>query len=113
MHPARTQCAISTRSKSSGRYAVHGDVTDWIPVGNHLIYDDNPDSNAWLFLQDTIHGWYNQQIAAGKTPAQINAYFSTDGAEAEAGWTYKPTTGFHVTNGTESKLYNHLHSGCM
>ena len=27
--------------------------------------------------------------------------FPTDGAETDAGWTYKPTTGFHVTTGTE------------
>jgi immune inhibitor A len=32
--------------------------------------------------------------------------FPTDGAEADAGWTYKPTTGFHVTNGTETTWYN-------
>jgi immune inhibitor A len=32
--------------QSANRYTVHGDVTDWIPVGNHLIYDDNPDSNV-------------------------------------------------------------------
>ena len=62
--------------QSSNRYTVHGDVTDWIPVGNHLIYDDNPDSNVWFFLEDTVNGWYNAQIAAGKTPAQINAYLS-------------------------------------
>jgi immune inhibitor A len=32
--------------------------------------------------------------------------FPTDGAETDAGWTYKPTTGFHVTTGTESKLFS-------
>jgi immune inhibitor A len=34
---------------------------------------------------------------------------ATDGAEADAGWTYKPTTGFHVTNGTESALKSHYY----
>src|SRR5512136_325241 len=62
--------------QSSGRYTVAGEATDWIPVGNHLIYDDNPDPNVWLFLRDTVNGWYNAQIAAGKTPAQINEYLS-------------------------------------
>jgi immune inhibitor A len=62
--------------QSSNRYTVHGDVTDWIPVGNHLIYDDNPDSNVWYFLQDTVNGWYASQVAAGKTDADINAYLS-------------------------------------
>ena len=42
-----------------------------------LTYDDNTQTpNVWLFLQDTVNGWYNEQIAAGKTPAQINAYLS-------------------------------------
>jgi immune inhibitor A len=62
--------------QSSNRYTVYGDVTDWIPVGDHLMYDDNPDSNVWLFLRDTVNGWYASQIAAGKTPAQINDYLS-------------------------------------
>ena len=63
--------------QSSGRYAVYGDVTDWVRVpGNAVDYDDNPDSNVWNFLQDSINGWYDAQIAAGKTPAQINEYLS-------------------------------------
>ncbi len=62
--------------QSSGRFAVNGDVTNWIPVGNHLMYDDNPDQNVWLFLRDTVNGWYAEQIAAGKTPAEINEYLS-------------------------------------
>ena len=62
--------------QSSGRYTVHGDVTDWVTVGDHLMYDDNPDSNVWFFLQDTINGWYDKQIAAGMTPDEINDYLS-------------------------------------
>jgi immune inhibitor A len=63
--------------QSSNRYTVHGDVTDWVPVpGNTADYDDNPDSNVWNFLQDSINGWYVMQIAAGKTPAEINTYLS-------------------------------------
>jgi immune inhibitor A len=64
------------KEQSSGRYKVAGDVTDWIMVGNHIKYDDNPDSNVWYFIQDTVNGWYNEQIAAGKTPEQINEYLS-------------------------------------
>ncbi len=63
--------------QSSNRYTVHGDVTDWIPVPNNAAYyDDNPDSNVWNFLQDSINGWYDAQVAAGKTVAEINAYLS-------------------------------------
>ncbi|MCM2309923.1 MAG: immune inhibitor A [Steroidobacteraceae bacterium] len=63
--------------QSANRYAVFGDVTDWVPVPNdHLYYDDNPDSNVWFFLEDSVNGWYAAQIAAGKTPAEINAYLA-------------------------------------
>jgi len=62
--------------QSSNRYTVYGDVTDWVTVGNHLIYDDNPDTNVWLFLRDTVNEWYNQQIADGRSPAQIDAYLA-------------------------------------
>ena len=63
--------------QSSGRYAVYGDVTDWVQVpGNHDVYDDNPGTNVWNFLQDSIDGWYQAEIASGKTPAEINAYLA-------------------------------------
>jgi immune inhibitor A len=29
-----------------------------------------------IFLEDTVNGWYDAQIAAGKTTAEINAYLS-------------------------------------
>jgi len=68
--------------QSSNRYTVHGDVTDWIPVpGDAASYDDDFNSplggnQVWYFLNDTIDGWYDTQIAAGKTPAEINDYLS-------------------------------------
>jgi immune inhibitor A len=61
--------------QSSNRYAVYGDVTDWIKVPYEAeYYDDNPDANVWLFLEDTVNGWYKEQIDAGMTPEDINAY---------------------------------------
>src|SRR5215211_325062 len=60
--------------QSSNRFTVAGEATDWIPVGDHEMYDDNPDSNVWFFLEDTVNGWYDSQIAAGKTPDEINEY---------------------------------------
>ena len=63
--------------QSANRYTVHGDVTEWIPVPNNAeYYDDNPDSNVWFFLEDSVNGWYDSQVAAGKTPAEINEYLS-------------------------------------
>jgi len=68
--------------QSSNRYTVHGDVTDWVAVpGNAVDYDDGDPGpgdaqHVWQFLIDSVNGWYNVQIAAGKTPAEINAYLS-------------------------------------
>ena len=64
--------------QSSNRYTVHGDVTDWIPVpGDAASYDDDHNSplggnQVWYFLNDSIDGWYNAQIAAGMSDAEIN-----------------------------------------
>jgi len=68
--------------QSSNRYTVHGDATDWVPLpGNACDYDDGGPGpgnafSVWDFLIDSIDGWYDAQIAAGKTPAVINAYLS-------------------------------------
>jgi immune inhibitor A len=63
--------------QSSNRYTVYGDVTDWVKVpGKAADYDDNPDANVWYFLEDSLNGWYEAEIAAGKTPAQIDEYLS-------------------------------------
>ena len=62
--------------QSSNRYAVTGDVTDWVTVpGNAATYDDSlrwPD--VWQFLADEVNVWYQKQKDVGKTDAQINAY---------------------------------------
>ena len=64
--------------QSSNRYTVHGDVTDWVTVpGDACSYDDDLGGPAvWQFLIDSIDGWYGAQIAAGATPAEIDAYLS-------------------------------------
>ncbi len=63
---------------SSNRYTVNGDVTDWVTVpGNAASYDDDLGGGAvWQFLEDSLDGWYANQIAAGKTPAEIDDYLS-------------------------------------
>ena len=69
--------------QSSNRYTVYGDVTDWIPVpGDAASYDDDFASplggnQVWYFLKDSVNGWYAAQIAAGKTPSQIDAYLAS------------------------------------
>jgi immune inhibitor A len=67
---------------SSNRYAVYGDVTDWALAPNDACtYDDDlshpSGGNAvWYFLRDTVNDWYAKEIAAGKTPQEINDYLS-------------------------------------
>ena len=66
--------------QSSNRYTVYGDVTDWVLVpGEAATYDDDFASplggnQVWYFLIDSLNGWYDMQIAAGKTPGEIDAY---------------------------------------
>jgi immune inhibitor A len=65
--------------QSSGRYAVNGEVTDWVQVPNdeaHYGADSCGDivcQDTWLFVRDSVDAWYDAQIAAGKTPAEIDA----------------------------------------
>lgn len=65
--------------QSSNRYTVYGDVLGWVEVpGAAAGYDDDISGPAvWQFLIDSVNGWYNAQVAAGKTPAEIDAYLST------------------------------------
>jgi len=68
--------------QSSGRYTVDGDCVDWVMVPEtHEVYDDgdaNNDTseNVWLFLADSLDGWYEKELAAGKTPEQIDDYLA-------------------------------------
>ena len=68
--------------QSSNRYAVNGDVTDWVGVpGDVCDYDDGAPGpgdaySVWQFLIDSLNGWYDAQIAAGKTPAEVDVYLS-------------------------------------
>src|SRR4051812_34464430 len=60
---------------SSGRYTVTGEVTDWVQVpGTGASYGDNDlgDATAWAFVNDSLNGWYAEQLDKGKTAAQIN-----------------------------------------
>jgi immune inhibitor A len=66
--------------QSGGRYTVGGDVSEWVKVPyNEARYGSNeiPESDGyWNFVKDTATSWYDSQIAAGKTPAQIKEYLA-------------------------------------
>src|SRR5450759_4505268 len=80
--PGANSMANYYLEQSSGRYTVAGEATDWVTVPhNAAYYDDNKGGvdttkDVWLFIRDTVNGWYDAQIAAGKTPAEINTYLS-------------------------------------
>ena len=78
--------AVSMRNfyieQSSNRYTVNGVVEDWVQVPfNEARYGTNACggivcSTVWSFVRDSVNAWYAGQVAAGKTPAQINAYLA-------------------------------------
>lgn len=78
--------AVSMRNfyieQSSNRYTVNGDVTNWVKVPyNAAAYGRNycgsiVCAQTWVFVNHSIDAWYNAQIAAGKTVADINAYLA-------------------------------------
>ena len=67
---------------SSNRYAVYGDVTDWVQVsGDAWTYDDdrtNPSGGnaVWYFLDESVDVWYQSQLDSGKTLAEIDVYLA-------------------------------------
>lgn len=65
---------------SNGRYSVVNTVEDWVKVPyNASYYGDNAiedNGGSWRFIEDTGNAWWDGQIAAGKTPAEIDAYLA-------------------------------------
>jgi immune inhibitor A len=78
--------AVSMRNfyieQSANRYTVNGVVTDWVQVPfNEARYGANycgdiVCATTWSFVRDSATAWYNSQLVAGSTPAQIDAYLS-------------------------------------
>ena len=100
---------------SSNRYAVNGDVTDWVNVPfNEANYGSNycggiVCARTWLFVQDAANAWYNGQIAAGKTPAQINDYLKKFDS-----WDRYDSNGDGVFTGQQDHYIDHfqtIHAG--
>jgi len=68
--------------QSSGRYAVNGDVTEWVSVPFRAAhYGRNFCGGAvcfttWWFVEDALNAWYQSQLDAGMTAAEIDDYLS-------------------------------------
>ena len=99
---------------SSGRYTVTGDCVDWVTVpGDHTVYDDgtatdDTSENVWLFLADSLDGWYAKELAAEKSPAAIDAYLAQfdvyDRYDHDGDGVFKESDGY-------IDHYQSLHSG--
>ena len=67
--------------QSSGAYTVDGEVSEWVQVpGNASTYGDNTvedNGGSWAFIADSATAWYDAQIAAGRTLAEIEAELAT------------------------------------
>ena len=68
--------------QSSGRYAVNGDVTDWVRVPyNTARYGNDACGSSvcatvWYFVQDSVNAWYDEMRDDGMTKAEISAYLA-------------------------------------
>lgn len=68
------------RVQSSGRYTFDGEVQHWVMVPfNGPRYGSNlmGDAGMWMLIADTINTWTAQQIASGKTLAEVTDYLKT------------------------------------
>ena len=66
---------------SSGRYSVTNTVEDWVSVpGGLATYGANDvedTGGSWAFIADTVDAWYDAQLAAGKSKAEVNSYLAS------------------------------------
>lgn len=78
--------AISMRNfyieQSSNRYTVNGEVSDWVEVPYNAAHYGRDYcggivcAQTWRFVDDSIDAWYQAQLDAGKTVAEINDYLA-------------------------------------
>ena len=71
------------KAQSSGRYTINGSVTEWVKVPfNEARYGHNMCgsricNSTWALIRDGIDLWTADQLASGKTEAEIKAYLDT------------------------------------
>lgn len=65
--------------QSNGQYTPTVTTEDWVQVPkNGAWYGDNANETQgyWTYIADTVNAWYEKQLAAGKTPGEIDAYLA-------------------------------------
>jgi len=68
------------RAQSSGRYTFEGEVQHWVKVPfNGPRYGANAlgDASMWTLIADTVNTWTAEQLASGKTLAEVTDYLKT------------------------------------
>jgi immune inhibitor A len=72
--------------QSSGSYSVSGTVTDWVKVtynqarygrSNGFPCASNVCTNTWALVRDAANQWYADQLASGRSAADVNAELAT------------------------------------
>lgn len=105
------------KDQSQGRFDVSTTVSDWVKVPyNEARYGHNPvegdgtteAEGSWSFIQDSLTAWYNKQIKAGRTKAQIK-----DGLKQFDTWDRYDYDGDGDFNEPDGYIdhYEALHSG--
>ena len=65
--------------QSNGQYTPTVTTEDWVQVPkNGAWYGDNANETQgyWTYIADTVNAWYEKQLAAKKTPEEIDAYLA-------------------------------------
>ena len=67
--------------QSNGRFLTKGDVSDWVTVPyNEARYGSNELASEadgyWNYVKDTAQAWYDDQVAQGKSNAEIQDYLA-------------------------------------
>ena len=84
--PAWSPLKTYYEQQSSGTYSVAGTVTNWVKVNfNQARYGrsngfpcaGNVCSNTWNLVRDAANVWYADQLAAGRSQAEVNAELAT------------------------------------
>ncbi|MDF2179704.1 immune inhibitor A [Aliiglaciecola sp. CAU 1673] len=78
--------AISMRNfyieLSANRYTVNGEITDWVQVPYRAAHYGRDYcggivcQTTWWFVRDSVNAWYQAQLNAGMTAAEIDDYLS-------------------------------------
>jgi immune inhibitor A len=62
--------------QSSNRYTVNGDVTDWVQVEYNTARYGRSFPTTWYFVDESVDAWYQSQLDAGMSSAEIDDYLS-------------------------------------